>query len=587
MKSEPSRNRSHATPKRLYQLVRPHLKYYIAGLLAAAVVAALDVSLAAAIKRFIEMGDGNPHMLLEVCVIVFAIYGGRWIFSYGQQVLLSAGIFRLTMDLRGRLYNHLHALSLSFFDRQRTGQIMSRMTNDINVIQSSAPLFIDMVAAPVRALGGVAGMFYISWQLSCVALLTVPVMAFVIGRIGGKMRSLSSVLQMRLAELTELMEETISGMRIIKSFAAEDYEIDRFSRRNREGYKAAMRGARRSAALNPTVELVGAIGTIMILIYGGYLVGRQQLTWDQFVPFIYLMTLVANAARTIGRINVGYQTMMASSERIFEILDDRPEITEPANAIDPGRLEGRVQFRNVTFRYSGEAEVLSDVSFDIDPGEVVAVVGPSGAGKSTIASLIPRFYDPSEGAVLLDGHDVRNLQLAPLRRQIAIVPQETMLFATSIRENIAYGRRTADIEEVEAAARAANAHDFIVKTPQGYETLLGERGSRLSQGQRQRIAIARALLADPRILILDEATSSLDAESEQLVQDALEKLMEGRTTLIIAHRLSTITRADRIMVMERGKLVESGPFDELMGRDSLFRKLYEIQHRMANIGEAV
>ncbi len=565
--------------RRIVALSRPHLRYFLGGLIAAAFVGLLDLSLAYAIKTFIKMGNGRPELLSAVCWLVLAIYGGKWLFGYQQMVLLSTGVYRLATDLRARLYNHLHALSISFFDRQRTGQILSRMTNDVNVIQTSAPLFVEMITAPVKGVGGVVGMFVLNWRLTIAALLIVPLMALAITRIGGKMRSLSSLLQMRLADIAEIVEETVSGMRIIKSFAAEDYEMERFAERNREGYRAAMRGARRSAALGPTVELIGALGTILILIYGGYLVAQGHFQWDSLVPFIYLMTVVASSARHIGRINVSYQTMMGAAERVFEILDDKPDVAESPDAADPGKLQGRVTFENVTFSYLPKATALADVSLDVAPGEIVALVGPSGAGKSTVASLIPRFYDPSQGRVLVDGQDVRGLKLAPLRRQIAVVPQETMLFAASIRENIAYGRRDATSEQIEDAARAANAHDFILKTPEGYETVLGDRGARISLGQRQRIAIARAILADPAILILDEATSSLDAESERLVQEALEILMRGRTTFVIAHRLVTITKADRIIVMDRGRIVETGVFDELMRGDTLFRRLYEIQHR--------
>ncbi|MCC6483998.1 MAG: ABC transporter ATP-binding protein [Armatimonadetes bacterium] len=575
-----------ATPiRRLFTISRPYLKYFAGGILAAGIVSLLDLSLALALKKFIELGSANlaqaTKLLRELCVMIVGIYAGKWFFSYQQTVLLSAGIYKLTTDLRGRLYNHLHVLSISFFDRQRTGQIMSRMTNDVGVVQSSGSVLTDLVTGPVLGLGGLVGMLYLNWRLTIAAVLVVPVMAVAIARIGGKMRSLSSVLQTRLADLTEMMEETIAGMRIIKSFAAEDYEMRRFSDCNREGYYAAMRGVKRSAALQPTVELIGAFGTIGILLYGGWFVARDQMTMDALGAFVFLMVKVATSARMIGRINIQYQTVSAAAERIFEILDDRPDVAEPQDARPPGDIRGQITFESVSFSYSGETDVIRDLSFEIAPGEIVALVGPSGAGKSTIASLIPRFYDPNSGAVRIDGQDVRGLLLTPLRRQIAIVPQETMLFAASIRENIAYGRRDATTAEIEEAARAAHAHDFIVKTENGYDTVLGDRGTRISQGQRQRIAIARAILADPAILILDEATSSLDAESERLVQEALERLMSSRTTLIIAHRLATITKADRIFVLERGRMVECGAFDELMRGNTLFRKLYEVQHRLA------
>lgn len=574
--------------RRMLIIARPHLKYFFGGLVAAGIASLFDLSVGMALGKFIELGNSSPdaarNLLVKLCWFVLFIYAGKWFFSYQQAVLLSAGIFKLTMDIRARLYNHLHALSISFFDRQRTGQIMSRMTNDVNVIQASSPLFIEIISGPVKGLGGLALMLEVSPKLTLASVLVVPVMAFLIARIAGKMRSLTSILQMRLADLTSLMEETISGMRIIKSFATEEYEMGRFAAQNKDGYRAAISGAKRTALLSPTVELVGAFGTIIILLYGGWLVSQGELQWASLGKFIFYMTQVAAAARMVGRINVNYQAMVAAGERIFEILDDRPDIVELPDAQVPGKLTGSITFEDVTFSYTGGAVALSEVSLSIKPGEVVALVGPSGAGKSTIASLIPRFYDPVKGRVLIDDRDVRTFQLAPLRRQIAIVPQETMLFAASIGENIAYGRRDAKQQEIEEAARAANAHDFILKTRNGYDTLLGDRGTRISQGQRQRIAIARAILADPTILILDEATSSLDAESERLVQEALEKLMQGRTTLIIAHRLVTITKADRIIVLERGRIVEDDRFEALMQGDTLFRKLYEVQHRVAEVG---
>ncbi|MGB9588202.1 MAG: ABC transporter ATP-binding protein, partial [Armatimonadota bacterium] len=374
------------------------------------------------------------------------------------------------------------------------------------------------------------------------------------------------------------------AMQIVKSFGMEDYETSRFADENQRTYGAAMRAVRRSAAMSPTLEFIGVTGIAFVLWYGGHMVAQNQMSGfdaSDMVTFLLLLKNISDSARIIGRLNITYHQTMAGAQRIFDILNEVPEIRDSPGATVLPPISGKVEFKNVWFSYNGANPVLKDVSFTIEPGQQVALVGPSGAGKSTIADLIPRFYDVTQGAVCIDGIDIRTVTLQSLRQQIAIVPQETILFSTSVKENIAYGRMNATEEEIIEAAKAANAHDFVVCLPNGYDTLVGERGTKLSGGERQRVSIARALLKNPRLLILDEATSSLDTASEAIVQEALERLMSNRTTLVIAHRLSTVVNADKILVMNEGQIVQCGTHEELLAEGGLYAELYTIQTKTA------
>jgi subfamily B ATP-binding cassette protein MsbA len=537
-------------------------------------------------REFIRaLGTSNHAALTVVCGQVVGLYLINWVVTYGQTYFLSSATNRIAVDIRNDVYSHIQSMPLSFFDRTRTGHIISRITYDVGLIQSGANVIIPIISAPVTIMAGVVIMFKLSWSLSIISVIVVPLMALAIAKIGRKLRNLSSLLQISLADLTAALEDAMVGVRIIKSFGTEDYEINRFAEQNNRSYRAAMRGVRRSAAVSPTVQVLGALASVGVLYYGASLVQAHNINANLGMPaedliaYLAAVNYVAASARHLGQVNVTYQQTMAGADRIFELLDEKSDLVESPDAVELPPTTGKVEFRDVSFQYKEDVDVLHDVSFTMEPGKVLAIVGPSGSGKSTIANLIPRFYDVTEGRVFVDDNDVRDLTLDSLRGQIGIVPQQTILFTGTIRENVSYGRFDATDKEIEEAARAAHAHDFITQLKDGYDTVVGERGVALSGGERQRISIARALLRNPRILILDEATSSLDSASEALVQQALERLMQGRTTLVIAHRLSTITKADRIIVLQDGRIIENGTFTQLLANDGLFRALYNTQFR--------
>jgi ATP-binding cassette, subfamily B, bacterial MsbA len=608
------------TERRLLGYLKPHSKVLIAGLACAAVTAGIT----AGIAKFIEMAldamrYGNIARLTWMCVAVVAIFLVKGVFSFGQSYLLSLVANGVATRLRDEIYSHLHHLSLAFFNRRRTGAILSTLTSDVPVLQSAAMSLKDAVSAPVTIAISLAGLFYYSWRLALISLIFIPFMALVIQRIGRRIRSISVDVQARLADLTTIIEETVSGVRIIKSFATENQEIERFGKENYRTLKAVMRGVRKSAQLRPLTEFIGAFGIALVLYLGGIQVAHTNLvieglqrhyymtelpaiiaanprarlpktpefkdpgnglTQGGLMAFVYLLNALARTAGDIGGIVTLREQARAASGRIFkEILNVESDVKERPDPVSAPKLRGSVAFESVSFKYSAQdSNVLRNISFRAEPGEVIALVGRSGSGKSTLVDLIPRFYDPTEGRILIDGVDVRDFEIESLRRQIGIVPQETWLFAGTLRDNIAYGNRQATDEEVRSAAYAANAA-FIESMPQRFETVVGERGIRLSGGERQRIAIARAVLMNPRILILDEATSSLDASSEALVQEALDQLMKGRTTIVIAHRLSTIVNADRILVMEQGEILEVGSHRELVAAGGKYAELYERQAR--------
>lgn len=599
--------------RKLLSYVRPHTGTLLLGLLCAGLVAGISASIAWFIKDAINaMVTGQVGHLNFMCAAVLVVFLIKGIFSFGQNYLLSLVANRIATRLRDQIFAHLHSLSLSFFNKRRTGAIMSILTNDVPIVQNAAASLKDLVTAPITIVICLVGLFVVSPRLALVSLIFIPFMAAVISRIGKRIRAISSAVQGKLADVTTIIEETVAGVRIIKSFATEEHEVARFTHENAHTLNIVMNGVKRSAQLRPLIEFIGAFGVALVLYLGGNYVAntnRYQREWRQtwivqhpgvpvpedeiakkvppggmtqgtLMAFLYLLDQVARAAGDIGGLVSLRAQALAAAKRIFdEALDVESEIKEKPDAKVLPTLKGHVRFDNVSFRYNpDDPDVLKNVSFEIHPGEVVALVGRSGAGKSTLVDLIPRFYDPTSGHILMDGVDLRDVKLDSLRRQIGIVPQEPWLFAGTLRDNIAYGNRDATDEHIRNAAYAANAY-FIEKTEKQYETVVGERGIRLSGGERQRIAIARAILLDPRLLILDEATSSLDASSEALVQEALDQLMKNRTTIVIAHRLSTIINADRILAMKDGRIVEMGSHRELMAAGGYYAQLYETQLR--------
>ena len=487
---------------------------------------------------------------------------------------------RVIIDIREAIYRHLQRLSLSYFDKRKTGAVMSNVTNDVSALQTAlVESVVEAVTEAMILIGSLLSMLFLHWKLTLLTLITMPLILQAINTFGRKLRNAGRVLQERTADITAVLQETIAGIRIIKSFAREDYEIGRFTKENYSNFRAQMKASQLMAALTPVIELVAAIGVVIIIWYGGMEVIEGAITSGALIAFLIYVVNLANPVKRLSRVYGNIQRALAAAERVFEVLDTKSDIEEMPGAASLPPITGQVSFKDVTFAYNPGHPALRGLSLDVQPGQMIAIVGPSGAGKTTIANLLPRFYDPQEGSIFVDGHDIRSVTLQSLREQIGIVPQETVLFNGTVYDNILYGRLEATEEEVIAAAKAANAHEFVEKLPAGYNTPIGERGSALSGGQRQRIAIARAILKNPRILILDEATSALDTESEKLVQQALDKLMVGRTSFVIAHRLSTVQQADWIVVLAKGRIAEQGTHGELLTKAGLYSKLHQVQFR--------
>lgn len=570
---------------RLLRYLRPYQGWMVVALVMMVVGAGLGLVMPLVIGQMVNLITGDQSLpITQIALLLGLVATGQAVTGLIQTYSLTFVGERVVTDLRQAAYQHLQQLDLAFFEQRRTGEITSRITNDVTLIQSMVTTNLGMLLGGViQLVGAIILMVVVSWQLSGLALVLVPTLVLIAVFFGRWLRRISTTVQDRLADATSILEETVAGVRVVRSFGREPYEIARFQTATEATFAAAMKRARVRALFQPAMLLTVWGALIGMLIVGGFLVSTGSLTPGSLVAFLFYAGIAAGSMGGFVGLFGQMQEALGATTRVFELLDQQPAVADAPDAIPLPPVQGRVEFREVSFAYqraeNGQTApvVLRNFSLAIEPGEMVALVGPSGAGKSTIVNLIPRFYDVQAGSVLIDGYDVRRVQMRSLRAQIGIVPQETMLFSGSIRDNIRYGRLDASDAEVEAAARMANAHEFICNLPDGYDTPVGERGVRLSGGQRQRIAIARAILKDPRILILDEATSSLDSESERLVQEALERLMAGRTSIVIAHRLSTVQRADRIVVVVAGEVVEAGTHHQLLARGGMYARLYELQ----------
>ncbi|MDI7258370.1 MAG: lipid A export permease/ATP-binding protein MsbA [Thermodesulfobacteriota bacterium] len=567
--------------RRLLELIKPYW-----AKLALAMGCMLFVSLLTAGQAFLVKPalddvflkrDKEMLFLLPIAVIVLFLLKGA--FDYVQAYLMNFVGLRIVANMREKLYNHLQNLSLSFFTQTPTGVLISRITNDVNLIQGSVSNAITGLLKDAFTILGLTGVvFYRNWKLAIIAFLIFPLAIFPIIEFGKRLRKFSRKGQQRMGSITTFLHETITGNRIVKAFNMEDYEKRRFSEENERYLKIFLKRVRIRALSHPLMEVLGGIGVAAIVWVGGYSVIRGELTPGTFFSFMTALVMLYAPIRNLSKVNLEVQEGLAAAVRVFELLDTIPDIMDEEGATPLPPISKGIEFQKVTFKY-GEEAVLKEISLQVKMGEVIALVGMSGAGKTSLVNLLPRFYDVEKGQVLIDGMDIRKVTLRSLREQIGLVTQQTILFNDTVRNNIAYGRLKCLDQEIIEAAKAANAHPFIQRFPQGYETIVGEQGVKLSGGERQRLSIARALLKNAPILILDEATSSLDSDSETEVQHALEKLMTGRTVFVIAHRLATIRNAHRIIVLSGGLIVEQGTHEELIALNGEYRRLYHLQFK--------
>jgi len=567
---------------KLLKYMKPYWMYAVGALICIFLYSAANVVIIPLVGQLSKaIADKNFSSLNTIIFLGLFVFFLRAVLSYGQMYLMAFVAQRVVTDMRVQVYKHIQDQSLDFFSKWKTGEIMSRIMNDITIVQAAlVSSTTDIIPHSLTLIGVIGYLFYLNWRLTALTLVLTPIFIFTVAKFGSEIRSIGSQIQKKTANITSILQETLSGIRVVKSFTMEKPELEKFKKESEDNFWLSMIESSITATQQPLMGFLQVLAVLFVVWYGGLEVLNGRLSANNLIAFFTGTALLIDPIIVLSRVNITIQRSLASTQRVFEIFDTKPSVIEKENPIVLTDPKGNVEFKNVTFKYDNmEIEALENLNLNIKSGEIIALVGPSGAGKSTFVNLIPRFYDTTRGRIYIDGNDIRDLTLLSLRKNIGIVPQETILFSGTIKENIAYGKIDATEEEIIRAAKIANAHNFIIDLPDSYNSYVGERGCNLSGGEKQRIAIARAVLRNPRILILDEATSSLDTESEKLVQEAMEKLMKGRTTFIIAHRLSTINYADRIVVLNKGKIVEIGNHQQLVSNNGLYQKLYEMQFR--------
>ncbi len=531
------------------------------------------------LARLVDNINNTPAQALlnYMVVAVLLLFLLKGVFGFFQSYLMSGIGQRVIRDIKSQLYAKIQSLSLDYFTHKRGGELMSRITNDVKIVENAVSYgSTDLIYQSLQVVIFATVIFFIYFKMALISLVFLPLISFPIIRVGKALRKLSKRSQEKIADTNSLLYETIMGARVVKAFNMEEHEVSKFNKVNADYYKLCMKGIKRTLILNPATEFLGVAAGVLVFFWGGHEVIAGRLSFGVFGLFLGSLLSLIRPFKKLSQVNALNQQALAASERIHEVLETEPSVKESLPAKLLQSFKQNIQLKEIWFNYA-EAPILKGISLDIVYGQMLAIVGPSGSGKSTLVDLIPRFYDPQQGEILIDGINIREFSLKSLRSQIGIVNQETMLFNDTILSNIAYGKPGATFPEIEAAAKKAHAHDFILNCPKGYETIIGDRGVMISGGERQRIAIARALLKDAPILILDEATSQLDSTSERIVQEALDRLASGRTVFVIAHRLSTVRNANRIVVLDKGEIVEQGTHSQLLEKNGLYRRLYEAQ----------